>query len=124
MSIKRKFVTLEETVISGDLPSNIVVKGGDDLETSLRIKHGMTVSSIKTWCVDWVSKPISHLLFYLVKEGQEDNIELDNKDDFTVDDLKITCNDYIQIIFLCNTLEPCKEWEGWRCGARLCRTLL
>ena len=90
MSIKRKFVTLEETVISGDLPSNIVVKGGDDLETSLRIKHGMTVSSMKTWCVDWVGKPISHLLFYLVKEGQEDN-----KDDFPVDDLKITCNDYI-----------------------------
>ena len=119
MSMNRKFVTLEETVVLVDLPSDVVVKGGDEMETKL-----MTVSSIKTWCVDWVGKPISHLLFYLVKEGQEVNIELDNKDDFTVDDLKITCNDYIQIIFLCNTLEPSSEWEGWRCGALQCRTLL
>ena len=124
MSMKRKFVTLEETVVLVNLPSNIVVKGGDEMETRLNIMSGMTVSSIKTWCVDWVGKPISHLLFYLVKEGQEVNIELDNKDDFTVDDLKITCNDYIQIIFLCNTLEPSSEWEGWRCGAIQCRTLL
>ena len=63
MSMKRKFVTLEETVVLVNLPSNIVVKGGDEMETRLNIMSGMTVSSIKTWCVDWVGKPISHFYF-------------------------------------------------------------